>query len=94
VWAEAEGKRQDGIRIRDALLGELGYEVNLQGEPWDGGSCITIQKPSEPNYDIQLSSAPGGANRRCAPKITPGGAPASTIAMSRSSNAGATIFPA
>ncbi|HEX6002104.1 MAG TPA: hypothetical protein VFZ16_22335 [Hyphomicrobiaceae bacterium] len=64
AWAEAEGKRQDGMRIRDALLGELtqlGYEVNLQGEAWDEGSRITIQKPSEPNYDVQLSSAPGGA---------------------------------
>jgi hypothetical protein len=64
VWAEAEGKRQDGMRIRDALLGELtelGYEVNLQGEAWNEGSRITIQKPSEPNYDVQLSSAPGGA---------------------------------
>jgi hypothetical protein len=64
AWAEAEGKRQDGMRIRDTLLGELtelGYEVNLQGEAWDEGSRITIQKPSEPNYDVQLSSAPGGA---------------------------------
>jgi hypothetical protein len=62
AWAEAEGKRQDGMRIRDALLGELrelGYEVNLQGEAWDEGSRITIQKPSEPNYDVQLSAAPG-----------------------------------
>jgi hypothetical protein len=64
VWAEAEGKRQDGMRIRDALLGELtelGYEVNLQGEAWDEGSRITVQKPSEPNYDVQISAAPGGA---------------------------------
>jgi hypothetical protein len=64
AWAEAEGKRHDGARIRDVLLGELrelGYEVNLQGEAWDEGSRITIQKPSEPNYDVQLSSAPGGA---------------------------------
>jgi hypothetical protein len=62
--AVAEGKRQDGLRIRDALLGELrelGYEVNLQGEAWNESSRITIQKPSEPNYDVQLSSAPGGA---------------------------------
>jgi hypothetical protein len=64
VWAEAEGKRQDGMRIRDALLGELtelGYEVNMQGEAWDEGSRITVQKPSEPNYDVQISAAPGGA---------------------------------
>jgi len=64
AWAEAEGERQDGVRVRAALLGELrelGYEVNLQGEAWDEGSRITIQKPSEPNYDVQLSAAPGGA---------------------------------
>jgi hypothetical protein len=64
VWADAEGKHQDGMRVRDALLGELrelGYEVNLQGEAWDEGNRITIQKPSEPNYDVQLSAAPGGA---------------------------------
>ncbi|AGK58684.1 hypothetical protein HYPDE_35063 [Hyphomicrobium denitrificans 1NES1] len=64
AWAEAEGKRRDGERIRSVLLSELqelGYEVNLQGSAWDEGSRITIQKPSEPNYDVQLSAAPGGA---------------------------------
>jgi hypothetical protein len=62
--AEAEGKRQDGERIRAVLLRELqelGYEINVQGSAWDEGSRITIQKPSEPNYDVQLSAAPGGA---------------------------------
>jgi hypothetical protein len=64
VWAEAEGKRQDGERLRTVLLSELqelGYEVNLQGEAWDEGTRITIQKPSEPNYGIQLAAMPGGA---------------------------------
>jgi hypothetical protein len=42
-------------------LQELGYEVNLQGSVWGEGARLTIQKPSEPNYDIQLSAAPGGA---------------------------------
>jgi hypothetical protein len=63
-WAEAEGKRQDGERIRSLLLSELhelGYEVNLQGAAWDESSRVTISKPSEPNYDVQLSAAPGGA---------------------------------
>jgi len=27
---------------------------------WDERSRITIHKPSEPNYDVQLSAAPGG----------------------------------
>ena len=64
VWAEVEGRLQDGARVRSVLLSELqelGYEVNVQGQAWDEGSRVTIQKPSEPNYDIQLSSAPGGA---------------------------------
>jgi hypothetical protein len=64
AWAEAEGKRQDGERIRAVLqseLQELGYEISLQGSAWDEGSRITIQKPSEPNYDVQLSAAPDGA---------------------------------
>jgi hypothetical protein len=64
AWAEAQGKRQDGERIRAVLLSELqelGYEINLQGSAWDEGSRITIQKPSEPNYDVQLSAAPDGA---------------------------------
>lgn len=64
TWAEAEGKRQDGERIRSLLLNELnelGYEVNLQGAVWDESSRITISKPFEPNYDVQLSAGPGGA---------------------------------
>lgn len=64
TWAETEGKRQDGERIRSLLLSELnelGYEVNLQGAVWNESSRITISKPSEPNYDVQLSAAPGGA---------------------------------
>lgn len=64
TWAEAEGKRQDGERIRSLLLSELhelGYEVNLQGAAWDESSRVTVSKPSEPNYDVQLSAAPGGA---------------------------------
>jgi hypothetical protein len=64
AWAEAEGKRQDGERVREVLLRELqelGYEVNLQEAAWDEGSRITIQKPSEPNYDIQLTAMPGTA---------------------------------
>ena len=64
AWAEAEGKRQDAGRVRAVLLRELqelGYEVNLQGPAWDEGGRIAIQKPSEPNYDIQLGAMPGGA---------------------------------
>lgn len=63
AWAEAEGARADGARVREALLAELrglGYEVNVQGE-WQEGSRVTIHKPSEPNYDVQLSAPPNGS---------------------------------
>ena len=33
----------------------------MQGAVWDESSRITIRKPSEPNYDVQISAAPGGA---------------------------------
>lgn len=64
AWSEAEGRRQDGDRIRSVLLSELqelGYEVNVQGAAWEESCRVSISKPSEPNYDVQLSAAPGGA---------------------------------
>ncbi len=62
-WAEDEARRQDGARIRSALvaeLQELGYEVNVQGHEWSEGTRITAARPSEQNYDVQLSAVPGG----------------------------------
>lgn len=64
AWAQAESKRQDSERIPSLLLSELhelGYEVNLQDAAWDESSRSTISKPSEPNYDVQLTAASGGA---------------------------------
>jgi len=63
AWAEAEAKREDGIKVRAALISELqnlGYELNIQNSGWAEGSRITAARPSEPNYDIELSAAPGG----------------------------------
>lgn len=63
AWAEAEGRRLDGDRIRSVLLSELqelGYEINVQDAAWGESSRVSISKPSEPNYDVQLSAAPGG----------------------------------
>jgi hypothetical protein len=62
-WAMDEAHRQDGARVRAALLAELqalGYEVNVQGEAWNEGTSITAARPNEPNYDVQLGAAPGG----------------------------------
>jgi len=63
AWAEAEARRQDGARIRAALVSELqqlGYEVNVQGAEWAEGTRITAARPNEPNYDVELGAAPGG----------------------------------
>jgi len=62
-WAAAEGRRLDGARVRAALvseLQELGYEVNVQSGEWTEGTRISAARPGEPNYDVQLSAAPGG----------------------------------
>lgn len=62
-WAMDEARREDGARIRAALIAELqdlGYEVNVQAQAWTEGSRITASRPNEPNYDVQLSAVPGG----------------------------------
>lgn len=62
-WAKEEAHRQDGARVRAALVAELqglGYEVNVQAEAWNEGRSITAARPNEPNYDVQLGAAPGG----------------------------------
>jgi len=62
AWAEAEAKREDGIKVRAALVSELqnlGYEVNVQNSGWVEGARITAIRPNEPNYDVELSAAPG-----------------------------------
>jgi hypothetical protein len=41
-------------------LQELGYEVRLQGDAWGPGDRIAVQKPEEPNYDVQLAAASDG----------------------------------
>lgn len=63
AWAEVEARRQDGARIRAALVAELqglGYEVNVQGAEWTEGTRITAARPNEANYDVELGAAPGG----------------------------------
>ena len=42
-----------------AELRGLGYEVNVQGD-WSEGERITVARPNEPNYDVQLAAIPGG----------------------------------
>jgi hypothetical protein len=62
-WAKDEAHRQDGARVRAALVAELqglGYEVNVQAGAWNEGTSITAARPNEPNYDVQIGAAPGG----------------------------------
>ena len=61
--AAAEAKRRDGALARSAMLtglSALGYELRLQGKAWDEGTQLEIQRPDEPNYDVQLMAPPNG----------------------------------
>ena len=61
--AEQLATQQDAERARNVILEglqELGYELQLQGDGWGPGQRIAVQKPEEPNYDIQLAAAPDG----------------------------------
>jgi hypothetical protein len=61
--AAAEAKRRDGALARAAMLkglSALGYELRLQGAAWEEGAQLEIQRPGEPNYDVQLSAPPNG----------------------------------
>jgi hypothetical protein len=61
--AEQLAAQQDADRARNAILvglEELGYEVRLQGDGWRPGDRIAVQKPGEPNYDVQLAAASDG----------------------------------
>jgi hypothetical protein len=61
--AAAEAQRCDGALARAAMLkalSGLGYELRLQGAAWDEGTQLEIQRPGEPNYDVQLSAPPNG----------------------------------
>lgn len=61
--AAMEAKRRDGALARAAMLkglSALGYELRLQGASWEEGAHLEIQRPGEPNYDVQLSAPPNG----------------------------------
>ncbi|GAB5459324.1 MAG: hypothetical protein Hens3KO_23540 [Henriciella sp.] len=62
-YASKQDQSEDAQKARAALvhgLQQLGYEVRLQGEEWEEGERITISQPSEPHYDVELMSPPGG----------------------------------
>jgi len=41
-------------------LKSLGYEVHIEGEEWKPGQRITVSRPDEPNYDVQLAAREDG----------------------------------
>lgn len=60
---EVMARTQDAERARKAIvlgLEAMGYAVQLQDGAWNPGERISIQRPDEPNYDIQLAAAPDG----------------------------------
>jgi len=61
--AEQLAAQQDASRARNAILDglqELGYEVHLQNDGWGPSERISVQRPDEPNYDIQLAATSDG----------------------------------
>jgi hypothetical protein len=61
--AHLMAQQQDARKARAAMLSglvALGYEVHIDGESWDDGERITVSRPEEPNYDVQLAARADG----------------------------------
>jgi len=61
--AQLMAQQEDARKARAAMLSglvALGYEVHLDGESWDDGERITVSRPEEPNYDVQLAARADG----------------------------------
>ena len=61
--AQLMGQQEDARKARAAMLSglvALGYEVHIDGESWDDGERITVSRPEEPNYDVQLAARADG----------------------------------
>ncbi len=64
-WCEAEAAREEATLRREAVLkalAALGYEVREgMATAWAEQGRVIVRKPSEPNYGVELASAPAGA---------------------------------
>lgn len=61
--AQLMAQQEDARKARAAMLSgliALGYEVHIDGESWDDGERITVSRPEEPNYDVQLAARADG----------------------------------
>ena len=61
--AQLMAQQEDARKARAAMLSglvALGYEVHIEGESWDSGERITVSRPEEPNYDVQLAARADG----------------------------------
>lgn len=61
--AQLMAQQEDARKARAAMLSglvALGYEVHIEGESWDDGERITVSRPEEPNYDVQLAARADG----------------------------------
>lgn len=61
--AQLMAQKEDARKARAAMLSglvALGYEVHIEGESWDDGERITVSRPEEPNYDVQLAARADG----------------------------------
>ena len=61
--ARLMAQQEDARKARGALLSglvDLGYEVHIDGESWNDGGRVTVSRPEEPNYDVQLAARADG----------------------------------
>jgi hypothetical protein len=61
--AQLMAQQEDARKARAAMLSglvALGYEVHIDGVSWDDGERITVSRPEEPNYDVQLAARADG----------------------------------
>jgi len=64
-WCEAEAAREEATLRREAVLkalAALGYEVREgMATAWAENGRVILRKPAEPNYGVEIASAPTGA---------------------------------
>lgn len=59
LLAQQEDTRKARATMLSGLVA-LGYEVHIEGESWGDGERITVSRPEEPNYDVQLAARADG----------------------------------
>jgi hypothetical protein len=55
--------QKDAQKARESMikgLKALGYEIHIEGDDWRSGERISVSRPDEPNYDVQLAARADG----------------------------------